>query len=141
MLVMHTLELLVAVWMLCLGRVTGGALKTKHQADEESLQAQWFTSQDLTKLSLRAPDFLPLVELGRKWYADKERHRGLPPAVGHVSSLSRLILVHDSGSQLTTLIRVKGQKSLTSFPVSSLTQHAMAAAIKVITMLLIVLIM
>lgn len=49
------------------GRVTGGHLKTPQRADAESLQAKWV--QNLSELSLRASDIVPLVELGRSYHS------------------------------------------------------------------------
>lgn len=45
------------------GIVTGGQLKTLAQADDESLQAKWVA--DISELSLRGSDILPLIQKAR----------------------------------------------------------------------------
>ena len=83
----------------CVGNITGGSLKTPDQADEESLQANWFTV-DTDKLPevvrLRAPDILPLIDAGKKWYTRSKPFSGLPVNVGHVSASLRLVVTYCS---------------------------------------------
>lgn len=47
------------------GKVTGGVLKTPDQANEESLQAIWV--ENVSELSLRSSDILPLIQRGRDY--------------------------------------------------------------------------
>ncbi|XP_043269250.1 8-oxo-dGDP phosphatase NUDT18 [Venturia canescens] len=47
------------------GKITGGVLKTPDQANEESLQAIWV--QNVSELSLRSNDILPLIQRGRDY--------------------------------------------------------------------------
>lgn len=47
------------------GKVTGGTLKTPDQADGESLQACWV--KNVSDLSLRSSDILPLIQRGRDY--------------------------------------------------------------------------
>ena len=49
------------------GTVVGGKLKTPADADSESLQAKWI--DDLSELTLRASDVLPLIERGRQYHS------------------------------------------------------------------------
>ncbi len=98
-----------------IGQVTGGSLKTTAQADSESLQAGWFSKQELNFTHMRASDILPLIETGREWTRGRTKHGGLPVLLGHVSSSLRLILVAHDNAQLVVLTR-SGQGS-TSFPV------------------------
>ncbi|XP_072538618.1 8-oxo-dGDP phosphatase NUDT18 [Salminus brasiliensis] len=48
-----------------LAEVTGGSLKTKAEADAESLQAQWWDRE--APLALRASDILTLIDAGLKY--------------------------------------------------------------------------
>lgn len=47
------------------GNVIGGELKTVAKADQESLQASYIS--DISKLTLRSPDCLKLIDLGREY--------------------------------------------------------------------------
>lgn len=94
----------------CAGRVTGGSLKTTAQADQESLQAGWFSKLETSLTRLRANDILRLIDAGREWNEGK-RFGGLPVEVGHVSSSLRLILVTQDNNQPLVLVRSQGQGS------------------------------
>lgn len=79
-----------------IGHVTGGSLKTLDQADKESLQAQWLPADPdhlPERVPLRAPDILPLIEIGKKWQ-ERKPFSGLPVNVGHVSVSVRLVVVY-----------------------------------------------
>ena len=100
------------------GRVIGGSLKTKDQADGESTQAGWFTtdtSQLEKELKLRNNSILPLIEQAARWFESRP-FSGLPVAVGHVSSSQRLVLVHDDGRELRVLL-AKEEGGTTRLPV------------------------
>ena len=117
------------------GKVTGGSLKTTAQADRESLQAGWFTSQALSAIPIRANDCLSLIKLGKEWYySDKKPKGGLPPAVGHTCITRRLVLVHKSGEKLFVLLRTgaSGTKT-TKFPVARMGIEELQRAVKVKT--------
>lgn len=78
------------------GRVLGGELKTPQHADQESLQAKWISN--LSELSLRASDILPLVELGRNYHmrkpADPVWHiETLPTFKSHSKNYLRVVAV------------------------------------------------
>lgn len=60
------------------GSIIGGRLKTPADADAESLQAKWV--EDISELSLRANDVLPLIERGRQYHLAQNRSR---PEVWH----------------------------------------------------------
>jgi len=60
------------------GTVVGGKLKTPADADSESLQAKWI--DDLSELTLRASDVLPLIERGRQYHS---AHTGSRPEPWH----------------------------------------------------------
>ncbi len=100
------------------GRVVGGSLKTTKQADQESLQAGWFTAhvENLVKqVRLRAGDILPLIIKAGEWF-ERRLFVGLPVLVGHTSSSQRMVLVHDDGQTMVVLTRQEGGGS-TSLPV------------------------
>ncbi|XP_068012620.1 LOW QUALITY PROTEIN: 8-oxo-dGDP phosphatase NUDT18 [Melanerpes formicivorus] len=60
-----------------LARPTGGTLKTLAAADAESLQATWWAG-DPRALPLRAPDILPLLELGARYRRSPPHPPALP---------------------------------------------------------------
>ena len=108
-------------------------MKTTAQADRESLQAGWFTSQALSAIPIRAKDCLSLIKLGKEWYySDKKPKGGLPPAVGHTCITRRLVLVHKSGEQFFVLLRTgaSGTKT-TKFPVARMGIEELQRAVKV----------
>lgn len=109
--------------------MSGGSLKTTAQADKESLQAGWFTPQELRLVRLRASDVSPLIELGRQWSRGR-RYGGLPVEVGHVSSSLRLIMVARDNAQLLVLVRTKGLGS-TRFPTVELGYHNIREKVQV----------
>ena len=97
--------------------MTGGCLKTTEQADKESLQANWFSRNDIAhSICLRATDILPLIGVGIK-RAEGERFKGLPVEMGHVSTSLRLIITHQDTikNEMSVLTHSKGQGS-TVFP-------------------------
>ena len=76
-------------------------MKTPAQADKESLQANWFTvdTDQLPEIVLlRAPDILPLIDAGKKWYERGKPFSGLPVNVGHVSASVRLVVTYCTSS-------------------------------------------
>lgn len=71
-------------------------MKTRAQADKESLQANWFDADTSTlprKLHLRAYDILSLIDAGKTWQKSKPLSC-LPVNVGHVSASVRLVVAH-----------------------------------------------
>ena len=82
-----------------IGHITGGSLKTLDQADNETMQANWWPA-DADKLQkelpLRDRDMLSLINAGKQWYESKPFH-SLPADVVHVSSSLRLVLVTCGG--------------------------------------------
>ena len=101
------------------GKITGGSLKTKDQADKESIQGAWLPA-DTTRLTqevkLRAPDIIKLIKIASKWYETRP-YICLPVPVGHVSSSLRLLLVHDDRRVLRVLVAKEGGGS-TRLPIS-----------------------
>ena len=82
-----------------IGHITGGRLKTLDQADNETMQANWWpadTDKLQKELPLRARDMLSLINAGKQWYENKPFH-SLPVDVAHVSSSFRLVLVNCGG--------------------------------------------
>ena len=82
-----------------LGHVTGGSLRTLDQADDETMQANWWpadTDKLQKEIPLRARDMLSLINAGKQWYKSKPFH-SLPVDIAHVSSSLRLVLVNCGG--------------------------------------------
>ena len=79
------------------GLITGGKLKSLKEQDEESMEAGWFTSQEVfTSLSLRARDICPLINAGLKWYETKQDNpicRLIPAKKSHSCIIVRLLVV------------------------------------------------
>lgn len=79
------------------GLITGGKLKSLKEQDEESMEAGWFTSQEVfTSLLLRARDICPLINAGLKWYETKEGNpicRLMPSKKPHSCIIVRLLVV------------------------------------------------
>lgn len=78
------------------GSVLGGELKTPQRADQESLQAKWISN--LSELSLRANDILPLIELGRSYHNRKQsdpfwHNELLPTFKSHTKNYLRVVAV------------------------------------------------
>ena len=79
------------------GLITGGKLKSLEEQDKESMEAGWFTSQEIfTSLLLRARDICPLITAGLKWYESKQDNpvcRLLPTKKPHSCIIVRLLVV------------------------------------------------
>ncbi|XP_065891536.1 8-oxo-dGDP phosphatase NUDT18-like [Dysidea avara] len=89
------------------GKVVGGKLKTTSEADKESLQAGWFTS-DVSRLPLEIPlrlrDILPLISAGVE--TQQLISAGpvvMPTPVAYVSTSLKFIILQDDGSKLCVL--------------------------------------
>ena len=79
------------------GSITGGKLKSLKEQDKESMEAGWFSTQEIfTSLLLRARDICPLINAGLKWYETKEDHticRLMPAKKSHSCIIVRLLVV------------------------------------------------
>lgn len=100
-------------------------MKTPAEADGESLQAGWFNRKGLSEVHLRAPDILPLIDVGRKWVAMTEGRRpevALPVEVGHVSTSFRLVILYSSGEEMLVLTARSeiDKHSTTLFPIAEI---------------------
>ncbi|XP_076236434.1 8-oxo-dGDP phosphatase NUDT18 [Calliopsis andreniformis] len=71
------------------GVITGGKLKTLEDANEESLQACWV--HNISDLTLRSNDIVPLIERGKSYVMNKDipQHPSLMP---DSKSLNKLLL-------------------------------------------------
>ena len=77
-------------------------MKTTAQADEESLQADWFSQQQISQLDLRCRDILPVITLAVNYHkADAQLKHAplLPHIVPHKSIICKYVFyqVIDSG--------------------------------------------
>ena len=105
------------------GHITGGSLRTLDQADDETMQANWWTT-DINKLQreipLRGADMLSLISAGKQWYESRP-FSSLPVDVSHVSLSVRLVLASCDGKgkkgEVSVLMR-EGAESSSSFPVA-----------------------
>ncbi|KAK7486592.1 hypothetical protein BaRGS_00022117 [Batillaria attramentaria] len=106
------------------GNVTGGKLKTTEEADEESLQAQFFPVEDIRekKIPLRALDVVPLISQAVKYresLASVPHHPPLLPAIApHSNLLHRMVILTHQESSSTLHILVGTRESI-HIPVSA----------------------
>lgn len=106
------------------GLITGGKLKSLKEQDEESMEAGWFTSQEVfTSLLLRARDICPLINAGLKWYETKQDNpicRLLPAKKSHSCSIVGLLVVkrleRDDNRSLSCLLFHKTATDNNSHP-------------------------
>ena len=79
------------------GYITGGKLKTLKEQDKESMEAGWFTAQEVfTSLLIRARDIYPLIDTGLKWYETKQEQtlcRLMPAKKSHGQIILSLLVV------------------------------------------------
>lgn len=84
------------------GLITGGKLKSLKEQDKESMEAGWFTTQEVfTSLLLRGRDICPLINTAVKWYETKQGNplcRLLPVKKTHSHIVVRLLVVKRQGS-------------------------------------------
>ncbi|XP_014259150.1 8-oxo-dGDP phosphatase NUDT18 [Cimex lectularius] len=97
------------------GTVVSGTLKTPAQADAESLQAKWV--KDISEMSLRANDILPIIERGRSFLKKQEPQHSeiLPSLKTHSKLLLRLIVCIKKKSSNRVLILLS-EKTEAHFP-------------------------
>ncbi|CAH1709126.1 8-oxo-dGDP phosphatase NUDT18 [Aphis gossypii] len=99
------------------GNVIGGCLKTPAQADSESLQAKWI--KNISEVTLRSNDIIPLIECGRAFHnaAKKNKiqndwhHNLLPVIKPHKKLLLRLLICarQKTSAKLYVLVSEKTQ--------------------------------
>ncbi|BFZ09879.1 hypothetical protein BsWGS_12918 [Bradybaena similaris] len=97
-----------------LGKITGGKLKTVDEKDNESLQAKFFSKEDLQQslACLRHNDILKLIDLGRK-YQDSSSAPSLnklPVIAPHKLLIHRVVIIDRSmtSTQAIHLLASKG---------------------------------
>ena len=61
------------------------------------------------QVDLRARDILNLITIAGKWYSAGKPYRGIPTAVGHVSSSLRLVTVHETPSHGLEVLVTRGE--------------------------------
>lgn len=107
------------------GRITGGKLKTLAEQDKESMEAGWFTKDEISQLDLRAKDFLPLVDFALKWDESRKENplfSSLPVSKPHSMILARVVMVSkpktgsEKGENMLVLLR-KSARGTLSLPV------------------------
>ncbi|GAB1607000.1 hypothetical protein Ahia01_000982700 [Argonauta hians] len=92
------------------GTIVGGTLKDTSARDSESLQAKWFSFEDIknAKIKLRAHDFLRLVKLCRRHMRMDPDYRlrdTLPQEIRHNILLLRMIIVNETEGQVRILVK------------------------------------
>lgn len=106
------------------GFITGGKLKTLEEQDKESMEAGWFSTQEVfTSLLLRARDICPLINAGVKWYETKQENpicRLLPVKKAHNHIVVRLLVVKrqesDNNKSIFCLLLDKAASDNNSHP-------------------------
>ena len=103
------------------GRITGGKLKTLAEQDKESMEANWFTKDEISQLDLRAKDFLPLVDFALKWDESRKENplfSSLPVKEAHSKILARVVMVarqqtsNEEGADMLVLLRKSARGTL-----------------------------
>ena len=103
------------------GRITGGKLKTLAEQDKESMEANWFTKDEISQLELRAKDFLPLVDFALKWDESRKENplfSSLPVKEAHSKILARVVMVarqqtsNEEGADMLVLLRKSARGTL-----------------------------
>lgn len=105
-----------------IGGAIGGFLKDLSKSDNESLQAKWFSYEDIKngKIKLRSKDILPLIELGMRLRSRNptDRHGNcLPVETPHRRLLLRMVIAVKTESDLKLLVKVN---NIPHFPVSDI---------------------
>lgn len=102
------------------GNVIGGKLKTTEDEDKESIQAKFFDEKELQifKKSIRAGDVFKLVDVGRKYYANKS-DMSIPDILPVITSYKyptiRVVVLDRSSAkkaQMNVLTGVAGKQHL-----------------------------
>lgn len=79
------------------GAITGGKIKSLQEQDEESMEAGWFTPDEVsTSLIVRGQDVHPLISVGLKWYENHQKKaicRLMPVKNPHKHIIVRLVVV------------------------------------------------
>lgn len=110
-------HLIAGYWMrfTFTGYLTGGELKTADKGDKESLQAAWFSLEQLRNcvqhsIMLRSSDFLPIVEKTYQYFMKppNERYPPLLPILQpHKHMCMRIILVKATGNEIQVLLNME----------------------------------
>ncbi|XP_005103121.1 8-oxo-dGDP phosphatase NUDT18 [Aplysia californica] len=90
------------------GKITGGKLKTTNEKDEESLQAKFFSDEEIktSRESFRAGDVIKLIDAGRKYYAKESSLRNpdvLPVISPHRLQTHRVVILDRSCPEKATM--------------------------------------
>ncbi|KAL5006386.1 hypothetical protein ScPMuIL_015192 [Solemya velum] len=116
-----SVEIQGATWMRFnfIGGIDGGKLKTEKDADEESLQANWFKSSQLQCMpNIRAKDIFPIIDTGEQYSKRQraERHPDCLPALcAHSQLLHRQVIVcRDRNGRLHVLTNLRNGGHLPS---------------------------
>ncbi|XP_059152369.1 8-oxo-dGDP phosphatase NUDT18-like [Physella acuta] len=129
-------EILSHTWMrfTFTGKVTGGKLKTLKEQDEESMQAKYFSKEELlaSSTNIRHNDIYRLIELGRKFWATDLSGNSLhtlPAIVPHKHLIHRVIIIdHSNNSEKTKMHVLVNLKNGPHIP-TALINHGREASI------------
>ncbi|KAK3585691.1 hypothetical protein CHS0354_020256 [Potamilus streckersoni] len=108
-------EINSAMWhrFIFTGKVTGGKLKTVLEKDTESLQAQWFTPQQIKdhEMPLRVIDILRPIKIGVKHHSSKGTHPNCLPAIApHKLLIHRPLIVKEKQDGTIDVLVYKDQE-------------------------------
>ncbi|KAL3883576.1 hypothetical protein ACJMK2_029827 [Sinanodonta woodiana] len=95
------------------GKITGGKLKTVLEKDTESLQAQWFSPQQIQnhEMPLRVTDILQTIYIGVKHHSSKGTHPNcLPAKVPHKHLIHRPLIVRERKDGTIDVLVYKDQE-------------------------------
>ncbi|CAG5122322.1 unnamed protein product [Candidula unifasciata] len=117
-----------------LGKITGGRLKTVDEKDNESLQAKFFSKEDLqqSQSSLRHNDILKLIELGRKYLeASSSPSLNMLPVIAPHKLLVHRVVIIDRSLASTQAIHLLARKGSDNHIPTALINHNKEASIAV----------
>lgn len=107
------------------GAITSGKLKTLQEQDSESMEAGWFSPEEIFhSLSLRGQDIYPLIRGGLKWYEsrmEKSICKLRPVGSPHSHVIVRVVVVkrsEEDGKKLFCILsnNFSGSNSFPYFP-------------------------
>lgn len=108
------------------GIITGGKLKSLDEQDKESMEAKWFTKDEVSQLDLRATDFVPILDIALKWVESKKQNplfSSLPVKKAHCKIFARLVMISrqqvtdGAGENMQVLVRKSTSCSPPGLPI------------------------
>ncbi|XP_048368007.1 8-oxo-dGDP phosphatase NUDT18 [Sphaerodactylus townsendi] len=113
-----------------LARPTGGTLKSLQEADEESLQAQWW-DQKSPALQLRSRDIVPLMDLALQYQANSSHPPTLPAELPCAVICQRFLAVFTDNNGAVWVLLSTARAPHLPVVVSNMSRSAMGGGLLV----------